>query len=55
MLTFGFVCGIASCILHLAPGILGFAFDLLRGALYLRSSIAGPFADLAFRASSRVI
>lgn len=51
----GIVRSVAGGILRLAPLVLDFALDLLRSALYLRLSIAGPFTGLALKASCRFI
>jgi hypothetical protein len=51
----GFLLRIAGCIFHLAPGLLGLPFDLLRGAIYLGVRIAGPLANLAFRAPGNIV
>jgi hypothetical protein len=51
----GFLFDIPRCILHIAPGFLGFALHLLRGALNLGPAISSPFTYLTFGTSCRVV
>jgi hypothetical protein len=55
ILLLGFLLDIPRCILHIAPGFLGFAFHLLRGTLNLGPVISSPFTYLTFGTSCRVV
>ena len=54
-LSVRFVVYIARRILDIAPGLLGFALDLLSCAFGLGVHIASPFADLTLRSANRVV
>src|ERR1700677_4435319 len=53
--SFSLVVRVPSCVLHVAPGLLSFALDLLCRSFNLSLGVARPLAHLALRASGCIV